>query len=70
MPIRFLKTRRSPDISESSFSCSREGLMVRGTEYRPVGSNLPAAIVSHGFMANQNTIRHYARHLAKMVYGL
>ncbi|MBD5162130.1 MAG: alpha/beta fold hydrolase [Oscillibacter sp.] len=64
-----LKTRRSPDISESSFSCSREGLTIRGTEYRPAGSNLPAAIVCHGFMVNQNTVRHYARHLAKTGYA-
>ena len=52
-------------MSESGFECSREGLTIRGTEYRPAGSNLPAAIVCHGFMANQSTVRHYARYLAK-----
>lgn len=69
MNATFLKARRSPDISESAFSCSREGLMIWGTEYRPTGGNLPAAIVSHGFMANQGTVRHYARHLAKIGYA-
>ena len=56
-------------MSESGFECSREGLTIRGTEYRPAGSNLPAAIVCHGFMANQSTVRHYARYLAKMGYA-
>lgn len=69
MLTNFLKAKRSPDISESAFSCSREGLTIRETEYRPTGSNLPAAIVSHGFMANQNTVRHYAKHLAKIGYA-
>ena len=69
MLTRFLNARRNPDISESTFSCSREGLTIRGTEYRPTGSNLPAAVVSHGFMANQDTVRHYARHLAEIGYA-
>ncbi|MDE7245920.1 MAG: alpha/beta fold hydrolase [Oscillospiraceae bacterium] len=65
----FLNAGCGPDISESGFSCSREGLTIRGTEYRPAGSNLPVAIVSHGFMANQDTVRHYARHLAEIGYA-
>ena len=65
----FMKTKRSPDISKSTFSCRREGLVIRGTEYRPAGGRLPAAIVSHGFMANQDTVRHYARHLAEIGYA-
>ena len=65
----FLKSKRSSDISESIFSCSREGLVIQGTEYRPAGGRLPAAIVSHGFMANQETVRHYARHLAEIGYA-
>lgn len=69
MLIRFLRARDRSDIWESRFGCSREGLAIRGTEYRPAGSNLPAAIVSHGFMANQKTVRHYAKHLAKMGYA-
>lgn len=65
----FLMAKCSSDISESSFSCGREGLTIRGTEYRPSGSSLPAAVVSHGFMANQSTVRHYAMHLAQMGYA-
>lgn len=66
---KFLKANRDADISESGFACSRDGLTIRGTEYRPAGSNVPAAVVSHGFMANQNTVRHYARHLAGNGYA-
>lgn len=69
MLTNFLNARRSPDVSESTFSCNREGLTIRGTEYRLTGGNLPAAIVSHGFMANQDTVRHYARHLAEIGYA-
>ena len=66
---RFQRTRSSTDILESDFSCEREGLTIRGTEYRPAGDGLPAAIVSHGFMANQGTVRHYARYLAESGYA-
>lgn len=65
----FLKAKRTTGISETSFACSRDGLTIRGTEYRPAGGDLPAAIVSHGFMANQDTVRHYARHLAELGYA-
>ena len=69
MPLNFLKAKLNPNISESTFSCSRDGLTIRGTEYRSAGDRLPAAIVSHGFMANQDTVRHYARHLAEIGYA-
>ncbi len=49
---------------ESAFSCEREGLTIRGTEYRPAGERLPIAIVSHGFGANQESTRGYAKQLA------
>ncbi len=62
------KLPKLPGITESTFSCVREGLTVRGTEYRPQGDNLPIAIVSHGFMANQESTRVYARHLAQLGY--
>ncbi len=48
----------------SPFSCRRGGLAIRGTEYRPEGDHLPIAIVCHGFMANQETVRHYAEMFA------
>ena len=56
------------DITESCFECKRDGLTIRGTEYRPKGNALPAAIVCHGFMAFQDTVRHYAIELAKLGY--
>ena len=56
-------------ISVHEFACIRDGLTIRGTEYRPNGSHLPAAIVSHGFMANQKTVLRYVRYLGKMGYA-
>lgn len=55
-------------VMESTFECRRGNLTVRGTEYRPAGENLPVAIVSHGIMANQDAVRHYARELAALGY--
>lgn len=55
-------------ISETVFECQREGLTIRGTEYRPEGEKLPIAIVCHGFMAFQDTVRQYAKALAEMGY--
>lgn len=52
-----------------NFECKRGSLTIRGTEYRPEGNDLPVAIVSHGFMANQGTVRHYAKVLAAMGYA-
>ena len=48
-------------LTKSLFECQRNGLTIRGTEYRPEGENLSIAIVSHGFMAFQDTVRHYAK---------
>lgn len=55
-------------FKETTFECKRGDLTIRGTEYRPEGENLPVAIVSHGFMAWQDTVRHYAKELARMGY--
>lgn len=66
---RFLKPAAGQKITVREFACVRDGLTIRGTEYRPAGVNLPAAVISHGFMANQKTVRHYARHLAEMGYA-
>ncbi len=57
-----------PGVTESAFECVREGLTIRGTEYRPEGENLPIAIVSHGFMGFQDTVRHYCKALASIGY--
>ena len=53
-------------ITKTKFSCLRDGLTIRGYEYRP---QLPIAIVSHGFMANLMTVKHYAEFLAQMGYA-
>lgn len=53
------------EIQKTLFHCSRDGLTIQGTEYRPEGDCLPPIIVSHGFMANQSSVRHYAKRLAQ-----
>ncbi len=58
-----------PGVTESKFKCVRDGLTIGGTEYRPAGENLPIAICSHGFMANQESVRQYARLLATLGYA-
>lgn len=65
----FLKKPKTQEpFTETTFECKRGGLTIRGTEYRPEGDSLPVAIVSHGFMAWQDTVRHYAKELARMGY--
>jgi hypothetical protein len=56
-------------MQEKEFKCSRNGLTVSGTEYRCSDAVLPAAIVSHGFMANRATVKHYAMALAEAGYA-
>ena len=63
-----IKNKAETMISETSFACKRDNLTIRGTEYRPQGENFPIAIVSHGFMAFQDTVRHYAKKLAELGY--
>lgn len=65
----FGKNDSHKTIKKSLFSCKRGDLTIRGTEYRPEGENLPAAIVCHGFMAFQDTVRQYAKALAEMGYA-
>ena len=55
-------------FTEKTFECKRDNLTIRGTEYRPEGDDLPVAIICHGFMAWQDTVRHYAKELARMGY--
>lgn len=55
-------------ITENPFSCQREGLTIRGTEFRPGGDQLPIAIVCHGFMGTEETVRQYALPLAELGY--
>ncbi len=67
MKTFFTKRKSNTTVKETVFSCKRENLTVRGTEYRPEGENLPIAIVSHGFMAFQDTVRQYAK-VVNMTY--
>lgn len=64
----FKKQNVQEPFTETTFACKRGNLTIQGTEYRPEGNDLPVAIVSHGFMAWQDTVRHYARELARMGY--
>lgn len=68
MFLRAKRTKKS-GYMETVFSCKRDNLTIRGTEYRPGGEDLPVAIVCHGFMAFQDTVRHYAKELARMGYA-
>lgn len=65
----FGKPKLKEGITQSTFSCKRDGLTIRGTEYRPQGENLPIAIVCHGFMAFQDTVRQYAILMAELGYA-
>lgn len=56
-------------ISRTPFTCVRDGKVIRGTQYRPEGTNLPVAVLSHGFMANQHSMMKYARRLASWGYA-
>ena len=62
------KRKAQESFAETTFECRRGDLTIRGTEYRPKGVNLPVAIVCHGFMAWQDTVRHYAKELARVGY--
>ncbi len=67
--FNFLKKKEIQEgFTETLFECTRDGLTIRGTEYRPEGDNLPVAIVCHGFMAFQDTVRQYTKALAKLGY--
>ncbi len=64
----FWKSRKKGPFAVTAFTCKRGDLTIRGTEFRPAGENLPVAIVCHGFMAWQDTVRHYAMDLARLGY--
>lgn len=55
-------------MKKHRFSCKRGDLTIRGNLYQPEGKNLPIAILSHGFMANQSTMKGYAREAARLGY--
>ncbi len=59
---------KSKIFSTSRFECYRDGLTIRGIEYRPSGDKLPIAIVSHGFMGKGEHFSQYAIKLAELGY--
>lgn len=65
----FAKRQNLTGLTQRNFECKRGSLTLRGTEYRPTGDRHPIAIVSHGFMANQETTRAYAVELARQGYA-
>lgn len=60
----------SKNFQKTLFSCTRDGLTIRGTEYRPEGENLPIVIISHGFMDSQNGVRKYAEQFVRWGYAV
>lgn len=64
------RTKKTAAVAQTAFSCQRDGLTIRGTEFRPEGKNLPAAIVCHGFMGTEETVRQYAMPLAQLGYAV
>lgn len=57
---------------EREFSCTRDGLTIRGTEYMEESERrerCPAAVICHGFGGNQYDLVFYARELAKLGYA-
>lgn len=65
----FFRRKKSANVTETVFTTTRQGLTIRGTELRPAGDRLPAAIMCHGFMATQGTVRQYANALAEAGYA-
>ncbi|MCF0135239.1 MAG: alpha/beta fold hydrolase [Lachnospiraceae bacterium] len=56
--------------TKAEFTCSRDGLTIAGTQYIPTkGDRLPILILSHGFMANQGSVRRYAKRMAREGYA-
>jgi len=52
------------------FTCTRDGLTIRGHIYRSgeSGQPRPAVILCHGFLANDRSVRVYAKALAELGY--
>ena len=57
----------------SPFACSRDGLTIRGTIFRPAAHpsvrKLPVAIISHGFGGCGKDVEPYARFIAGMGFA-
>ena len=56
-------------IKEREFSCVREGLVIRGREYRMQGQVKGAVLISHGFCQNMSQFFCYASLFAEWGYA-
>ncbi|WP_342565572.1 alpha/beta fold hydrolase [Paenibacillus sp. FSL R7-0345] len=56
-------------IDERDFSCTRDGLTIRGRAFIPAGDHLPAIIVSHGFGGNAKDLYTYCQTLVSWGYA-
>ena len=63
------KKNTDNQIKGSAFSCQKGNLIIRGTEFKPRGKNLPIAIVSHGLNEGQAGVKKYAYFLAERGYA-
>ena len=62
--------RKDVTVLESSFTCKRGDLTIRGIVAREKGKeNLPIVIVSHGFMTNHESVLGYVRQFARWGYA-
>lgn len=62
-------------MEKKEFSCNREGLIIRGTEYRCETTagrqdGWPIAVICHGFGGNQYDLVFYAEAFAEMGYAV
>lgn len=56
-------------IRQKGFTCQRDDFVIRGNVYRARKGRPPVAVISHGFMASQISVQHYARFLALEGYA-
>lgn len=56
-------------MNEREFFCRRDNLTIRGREFLPKGSTLPAIIISHGFGGNSKNLTNYCETLASWGYA-
>ena len=59
-------------ITKKPFTCSREGMAIRGMQYFPEHfderQHYPAVIASHGFLCNYTNMENWCRDFANIGY--
>ena len=55
-------------IYKEKFTTERSGLTIQGTQYGEPIKQMPAVILSHGFMANSSMCKEYAKLLTEIGY--